>query len=639
MLSRSACSGWPVASPWNTPMGHSLLLNALVYLAAAVIAVPIAKRFGMGAVLGYLLAGIAIGPWGLRLIIEVDDILHFSEFGVVLLLFMIGLELEPKRLWSLRRPIFGWGGAQVACVATALAVAAMLAGVDWKVALIGALGLSLSSTAIALATLEERNLKTTPTGSAAFSILLFQDIAAIPMIAIVPLLGVAAAEGSGKGWLGALRVAAVLLALIVGGRYLLRPILRTIANTGMREIFTAFALLLVISIALLMQWIGMSMALGAFMAGVLLADSEYRHALESDLEPFKGLLLGLFFIAVGMSVDFGVFLASPGLILMLVGAFLAIKITALFGLARVFALPRSQHALFAFLLSQGGEFAFVVFGAAETAHVFSANVASILVVVVALSMVATPLLLLLHDRVLAPLWREARERPADIIETQEDHVIIAGFGRFGQIVGRLLLANQIKLTVLDHDPEQIELLRKFGTKVFYGDATRVDLLQAAGAGEARALVVAVDTIEDSLALVEAVRRNFPDLKIMARARNVTHLYDLMDRGVTIIERETFESALQLGQSVLRHLGYGAFRARQAAQKFRLHNIKSLHAVYPYYKDQEQYISMARQSRDELNAMFARDLEALESERSAPWNDADARPLSIEPRADDSGDPV
>ncbi|HEU4374420.1 MAG TPA: glutathione-regulated potassium-efflux system protein KefC, partial [Telluria sp.] len=494
-------------------MEHSLLLNALVYLAAAVIAVPIAKRFGMGAVLGYLLAGIAIGPWGLRLISNVDDILHFSEFGVVLLLFMIGLELEPKRLWSLRRPIFGWGGAQVAGVSAALAGAAMLAGIDWKVALIGALGLSLSSTAIALATLEERNLKTTPTGSAAFSILLFQDIAAIPMIAVVPLLGVAAAQGSGKGWLGALRVAGVLLALIVGGRYLLRPILRTIAKTGMREIFTAFALLLVISIALLMQWIGMSMALGAFMAGVLLADSEYRHALESDLEPFKGLLLGLFFIAVGMSVDFGVFFASPGLILMLVGAFLAIKIAVLFALARLFAIPRSQHALFAFLLSQGGEFAFVVFGAAETAHVFSANVASTLVVVVALSMVTTPLLLLLHDRVLAPLWREAKKRPADIIETQEDHVIIAGFGRFGQIVGRLLLANQIKLTVLDHDPEQIELLRKFGTKVFYGDATRVDLLQAAGAGKARALVVAVDSIEDSLALVDAVRRNFPDLKI------------------------------------------------------------------------------------------------------------------------------
>ncbi|MDB5918448.1 MAG: glutathione-regulated potassium-efflux system protein KefC [Massilia sp.] len=606
-------------------MESSLLQNALVYLAAAVIAVPIARRFGLGAVLGYLLAGIAIGPWGLRLVVEVGDILHFSEFGVVLLLFMIGLELEPTRLWSMRRPIFGWGGAQVAFVAAALAGAAMLFGVEWKVALIGALGLSLSSTAIALATLEERNLKSTPTGSAAFSILLFQDIAAIPMIAIVPLLGVAAAEGSGQGWLGALRVAGVLLALVAGGRYLLRPILRAIARTGMREIFTAFSLLLVISIALLMQWIGMSMALGAFMAGVLLADSEYRHALESDLEPFKGLLLGLFFIAVGMSVDFGVFRAQPGLILMLVAGFLAIKIGVLYALAKAFAVPRSQQALFAFLLSQGGEFAFVVFGAAQTARVFSPDIAAMLVVVVALSMVVTPLLLLAHDRLLAPRYREASQRPADVIETGEDHVIIAGFGRFGQIVGRLLLANQVALTVLDHDPEQIELLRKFGMKVFYGDATRVDLLHAAGAANARALVVAVDSIEDSLALVDAVRRNFPDLAIMARARNVTHLYDLMDRGVTVIERETFEAALQLGQNVLRHLGYGAYQARQAAQKFKVHNIRSLHAVYPYYKDQEQYISMARQSRDELNAMFARDLAALQDDKNTAWHEADGSP--------------
>jgi glutathione-regulated potassium-efflux system ancillary protein KefC len=604
-------------------MEHSLLQNALVYLAAAVVAVPLAKRLGLGAVLGYLLAGLVIGPWGLRLIAEVEDILHFAEFGVVLLLFIIGLELEPTRLWALRRPIFGWGGLQVAAVAAALAAAAMLIGVDWKIALIAALGLSLSSTAIVLATLEERNLKNTPTGSTAFSILLFQDVAAIPMIAIVPVLGVAALEGSQKGWLGALRVVAVLLGLIVAGRYLLRPILRTIAKTGMREIFTSFALLLVISIALLMQWVGMSMALGAFMAGVLLADSEYRHALESDLEPFKGLLLGLFFIAVGMSVDFGVLRAQPGLILALVATFLSIKIAVLYGLGKLFTIPRSQQALFAFLLSQGGEFAFVVFAAAEKARVFSANTTSILVLVVAMSMVATPLLLLLHDRLLAPRWREAKKRHADAIETQEDHVIIAGFGRFGQIVGRLLRANQIPLTILDHDPEQIELLRRYGMKVFYGDATRVDLLQAAGAANARALVVAIDSVEESLELVDAVRRNFPNLKLMVRARNVSHLYDLMDRGVTIIERETFESALQLGQGVLRHLGFGAYRARQAAQKFKAHNIKTLHEVYPYYKNQEQYISMARQSRDELNAMFARDLQiAQEDQKLARKDDPD-----------------
>jgi glutathione-regulated potassium-efflux system ancillary protein KefC len=512
----------------------------------------------------------------------------------------------------------------VAAVTIVLAGAALLLGVDWKTALIAALGLSLSSTAIALATLEERNLTATPTGSAAFSILLFQDVAAIPMIALVPVLGAVAAEGNEQGLIKGVRVAAVLVGLVLAGRYLVRPVLRFMANTGLREVFTAFSLLLIISIALLMQWVGMSMALGAFMAGVLLADSEYRHALESDLEPFKGLLLGLFFTAVGMSVDFGVLRAQPVLILSLVALFLALKTGVLFLLSKTFGAPRSHQALFAFILSQGGEFAFVVFGAAQTAKVFDAHIASILVLVVALSMVVTPLLLLFHDRVLAPRWREAgakKQRPADIIETQEDHVIVAGFGRFGQIVGRLLRANQVKLTVLDHDPEQIELLRNFGIKVFYGDATRIDLLNAAGAGKARALVIAIDGVAESLALVDAVRREFPQLPIMARARNVSHLYDLMDRGVTIIERETFEGALQLGQSVLRHLGFGAWHARQAAQKFKRHNIQSLLDVYPFYKDKEQFISMARQSREELNAMFARDLAALESEKRS-WSEGD-----------------
>jgi glutathione-regulated potassium-efflux system ancillary protein KefC len=600
-------------------MEHSVLFNALVYLAAAVAAVPIAKRLGLGAVLGYLLAGIAIGPWGLRLIVEVDTILHFSEFGVVLLLFVIGLELEPKRLWAMRRPIFGWGAAQVGGVAAALFAAAVLIGIDWKVALIAALGLSLSSTAIALATLDERNLMGTPAGAAGFAILLFQDIAAIPMIATVPVLGVAATEGSGQGWLGALKVVAVIAALIVGGRYLISPVLRVIAKTEMREIFTAFALLLVISISLAMQWVGLSMALGAFLAGVLLADSEYRHALETDIEPFKGLLLGLFFIAVGMSVDFGVFFAQPWLILGLVAGFLAIKIVVLYVLSILYGIPRPQRALFAFLLSQGGEFAFVVFGAAATARVYTPEIASILVVVVALSMVTTPLLLMLYDKAICPRLHKRDEREADVIESKDAHVIIAGFGRFGQIVGRLLNANRINLTILDHDPDQIELLRRFGFKVFYGDATRLDLLEAAGAAKARALVVAIDDIEDSLALVDNVRREFPNLPILARARNVTHYYSLMDRGVTVIERETFESALQLGRHALRELGFGAYRARQAAWKFREHNIASLRAVYPYYKDQQQYASMAKRARDELDEMFARDVKALDSEGERGWD--------------------
>jgi glutathione-regulated potassium-efflux system ancillary protein KefC len=604
-------------------MTQEPLVNVLVYLAAAVVAVPIAKRFGLGAVLGYLMAGVAIGPWGLGLISQVEDILHFSEFGVVLLLFLIGLELEPKRLWSLRRSIFGWGTAQVGLVSAALFVAGLLLGADWKAALIASLGLSLSSTAIALATLGERNLMTTGAGSAGFSLLLFQDIAAIPMIAIVPLLGVAAAGSGEPAWQTALKVAAVIAALVVGGRFLIRPLLRMIAKTEIREVFTAFALLLVIGIGLLMQSVGMSMALGTFLAGVLLADSEYRHALETDLEPFKGLLLGLFFIAVGMSIDFGVLLRAPLLVAGMLAGFLIIKTGVLFVLSRYFNILAPQRLLFAILLSQGGEFAFVIFGAAATANVFSADTASALMVVVALSMVATPLMLLAYDKLIAPRLRNVDKRPADDVHGQSEPVIIAGFGRFGQIIGRLLRASRIGITVLDHDPDQIDLLRKFGFKVFYGDATRIDLLHAAGAGKARALVVAIDGVQESIDLVDAVRKEFPHLKILARARNVSHYYDLLDRGVTVIERETFESALQLGRRTLQELGYGAYQARQAAMKFRAHNLKSLMDVYPYYKDQKQLVSMSAQARDELEAMFARDADAVGNVQIDGWQQTTA----------------
>jgi glutathione-regulated potassium-efflux system ancillary protein KefC len=396
--------------------------------------------------------------------------------------------------------------------------------------------------------------------------------------------------------------------------------LRIIAKTDAREIFTAFALLLVIAISLLMQWVGMSMALGAFMAGVLLADSEYRHALETDLEPFKGLLLGLFFIAVGMSVDFAVFLAQPGLVLGLVAGFLVIKVAVLYGLSRGLGIARGQHLQFALLLAQGGEFAFVVFGAAATAKVFSPDVASILVVVVALSMVVTPLALMAYDRLAAGREGRGGKRKADRIEPNEDHVIVAGFGRFGQIVGRFLHANNVRLTVLDHDPDQIEVLRHFGFKVFYGDATRPDLLRAAGAAKARAVVVAIDDIEDSLKLVDAVRREYPDLPVFARARNVTHYYQLMDRGVELIERETFEAALRLGRSVMTAgLGQSAYATRQAALKFRRYNKQTLETVYPYYKDRETFVSMAKQAREELEAMISRDRKAFDEETGSDWD--------------------
>lgn len=594
---------------------HSFLINILFYLVAAIIMVPLAKRLGMGAVLGYLVAGVVIGPWGLGLIKNVDVILSFSEFGVVLLLFLIGLELEPKRLWLLRRPIFGWGGAQVAVVSAGLCAVAMACGVDWRTALVGGLGLSLSSTAIVLATLDERKLMSTPAGSAGFSILLFQDIAAIPMIALVPLLGGLVTHAGEPGWLRVAKLAAVLAALVIGGRFLVNPILRFIAKTDLREIFTAFALLLVIAICVLMESVGLSMALGTFVAGVLLADSEYRHELISDLEPFKGLLLGLFFIAVGMSVDFGVLRAQPLLILALVAGLLAVKIALLYVLSKFFDIPRGQQLFFALLLSQGGEFAFVVFAAAVAAHVFSPETGALLVVVVTVSMVATPLLLLLHDKFVAPrLQGDKKRRPDDHIEAQDNPIVIAGFGRFGQIIGRLLAANKIGVTVLDHDPDQIDLLRKFGFKVFYGDATRVDLLVAAGIEKARALVIAIDNVDDSLALVDAVRLRLPQLTILARARNVTHYYELMKRGVTLIERETFAAALLLGEQTLRQVGFSEERAQRAAGIFGRHNLKTLLEVAPHFQDQQKVMSLTRQAREELEDMFESDAAAFAAEK-------------------------
>lgn len=591
-------------------MTHGFLLHMVFYLVAAVVLVPLAKRAGMGAVLGYLAAGALIGPWGLSLIGNVEDVLTVSEFGVVLMLFLIGLELEPKKLWSLRRPIFGWGGAQVLIVAAALAGAAAAFGVEWKIALVAGLGMSLSSTAIVLATLGERKLMPSPAGSASFSILLFQDIAAIPMIALVPLLAGVAAEHAGGGWMRVAKLAAVLLTLVACGRCLVNPTMRFLARTGLRELFTAFALLLVIGICLLMESVGLSLALGTFTAGVLLADSEYRHQLISDLEPFKGLLLGLFFMAVGMSADFGVLLAQPLLVVALTCALLLVKGGLLYGMAFWFDIPRGQRLFFALLMSQGGEFAFVVFGTAAEARVLAPDTSALLVMVVTLSMVATPLLLLAYDRLVAPGLRTARKKREPDAISVENPVIIAGFGRFGQIIGRLLSANRIGVTVLDHDPDQIELLRKFGYEVFYGDATNIDLLEAAGIGKATALVIAIDGVDDSLELVDAVRERHPSLTILARARNVTHYYALLDRGVTLIERETFEASLQLGAKLLGQLGFAAERAAQAADIFRTHNLKTLMEAYPHQQDQDKIVSLARKGRLELEEMIAGDAAAF-----------------------------
>ena len=585
------------------------MTEALIFLAAAVIFVPLAARLGLGSVLGYLIAGAAIGPWGLRLVGDAESTHVLAELGVVLMLFVIGLELDPRRLGAMRRNVFLGGGIQLAICGAVLGAAMLALGLRWQAALVGGLALALSSTAIAIQAMEERNELNTPTGQSAFGVLLFQDIAAIPLIALVPFLGHVEKAGSDPLWMRLGVAAAAVAGVVVIGRYLTRPALRLIAKTDLRELFTAFGLLLVIGIAEIMHLAGLSMALGAFLAGVLLAGSEFRHALESDIEPFKGLLLGLFFISVGMTIDFGLLGTRPGTVLVLLAAFLALKILSLWAVARALAICR-QAWLFAFLLSQGGEFAFVVFNTARGVQVFSPEHEGLLTIVVALSMATTPLLLLLHDKWVARGAREERE--PDPVEAVGP-VIIAGFGRFGQIVGRLLLASGVRAVVLDHDPDQIETLRKFGYRVFYGDATRLDLLEQAGARKARLLVNAIDDVEDSVKLVERVRANFPDLPIVSRARNVSHYLELKLLGVQVVERETFEAALKAGRAALEMLGEERYRAKELADVFRRHNIASVDATLPFYEDEARRMSIARAGREELERQFARDRERFARE--------------------------
>ena len=591
------------------------LVNSFIYLTAAVIAVPLSRALGLGAIIGYLAAGMAIGPWGLRLVSNVDDILHFAEFGVVLMLFLVGLELEPRRLWSLRRPIFGWGSAQVLGCAAALAGVALALGVAWPTAVVAALGLALSSTAIALQVMQERNLLRTSSGQAGFSILLFQDVAAIPILALLPLLGglVDGVSGSNpalpsvnRSW-EAIKVIGIVGGVILGGRLLLRPALRWIALSKTSEVFTAAALLLVVGIAMLMQWLGLSMALGAFLAGVLLADSEYRRELETDIEPFKGLLLGLFFIAVGMSIDFGVLIAHPGAMAAILLGFVVVKLLVIYVLAGAMKLPFQDRPVFTLLLAQGGEFAFVVFQAAAGARVFSPEVASLLIGAVALSMLLSPLLLLAVDRLLLPRYANCNVPVLEeISEPQDAPIIIAGFGRYGQIVGRMLSAQGIPSTVLDHDAEMIEAARAFGYRVFYGDATRLDLLRTAGAATARILVVAVDDVEQSLAIVDLAREHFPNLALVARARDVTHWNGLRERGVTRVQREVFESSLVSAACVLELMGQTPDEVKVHVGRFRAHNLALPEQMYPHHKDRAKLIAVAKQGREQLEAQMAQE---------------------------------
>ena len=595
-------------------METNFLEQALIYLAAGVIAVPLFKRLGLGSVLGYLAAGMAIGPWGLRLIGHPETVLHFAEFGVVLLLFLIGLELDPQRLWALRRPIFGMGAVQVIATAAAAAAIAWALGQPPVVALIAGMGLAMSSTAIALASLQERNLLPTPGGQAAFSVLLFQDLAVIPLLLTVGLLGGRASLDWGAAAVGV----ALIAGLITGGRLLLRPALRVIAQTRLREVFVAAALLLVIGIATLMEMVGLSMALGAFLAGVMLADSEYREELEVDIEPFKGLLLGLFFIAIGMSVDLGLFVRAPLLVLGVAAGIVVLKMAILFPVANLFGYcGRADAGLFAVALSQVGEFAFVLFAAAGS--LLPPATLSLLNAAVAVSMVTTPLLFIAYQRLVS---RQLAPGEPDVVD-EGNPVIVAGFGRFGQVVTRVLNGLRINATLIDHDPNQVELVRRFGNPAYYGDASRLDVLERAGIARARLLIVALDDEEAALRMVRQVRRRYPSLSIIARAHSRTDAFEYVDLHVPAV-RETFGSALDTAELALRALGHGPLAARRVITQFRRHDEEMTEQMAPHRSEVKQLIALNLQGRSDLEKLLTAEIHQRDASRDEERSEGEVR---------------
>ena len=598
--------------------------QVFVYLLAAVISVPLAKRLGLGSVLGYLLAGIVIGPFGLRLVGSAHgDVMQIAEFGVVMMLFVIGLELRPAMLWKLRGPIVGLGGAQMLGTAGAVAVLATWLGLRWQMAVAVGFIIAMSSTAIVLQLLNEKDQMRTAGGKSAFAVLLFQDIAVLPILALLPLLATVAPTGGADhaknaisnlpGWQHALVVVAAIAAVIFGGRYLLGPFFRYIAATHLREMFTVTALLLVVAIALLMQRVGLSPALGVFLAGVVLAESKYRHQLETDIEPFKGLLLGLFFISVGAGIDFAVIVDQPVTIALLVVAVLALKFIVLLAVSRVSRLEPSQRYLFAFALAQGGEFAFVLCSFATQGGVLVAQMANLLGVTIALTMAAAPLLMMINERFVQPRFRSVLPaREPDEIDARDNPVILAGVGRFGHIVARLLVVNGFGTTVLDNDAEQVETLGRFGIKSFYGDATRLDLLHTAGAARARIFIIAIDNEEKALEVVDLVQENFPKLRILARATSRQHAYELLREGVTDVYRETFGSAVDLSVHALGMLGLEGERARRAAQIFREHDEASVREMAQVQDDDDAaYVSLARLHIENLERALASDREMFD----------------------------
>jgi monovalent cation:proton antiporter-2 (CPA2) family protein len=586
-----------------------MLATLVALLGAATVAVPLTRRFGLGSVLGYLLAGVAIGPSGLRLVSDVDQIADIASLGVVMLLFLIGLELRPRRLWVMRQAVFALGSAQVVLSAAALAVLAHLAGVPWAGAAVLGAGMAMSSTAIVLPMLAEAELLQSRAGRDGFAVLLFQDLAFIPLVAIVPLL----AEQSLPDhvpWHDVAQAAAAVAVILVGGRFAIPPLIRVLGGARTREIFTTASLLIVAGTAYIANLAGLSMSLGAFMAGVLLSESEYRHELQADIAPFEGLLLGFFFISVGMSADLGLAYAHPALLAGAAGALLVAKAVVGFGLARLSRQSLPDAIRFALALPQASEFSFVLFGAAVAVGALAAGSAAMATLVAAASMAATPVLFALSERFVIPRLEKQPEPDFDTIEAADAPVIICGIGRFGQIIVRVLRMHGIAFTALERDPGQVDVLRKFGNKVYFGDPTRVELLRAAGAEQAKLLIIALDNMEDVLRVVEMARRNFPRLKIMARARNRRHAYLLMDRRVDGLVRDTFYSSLKMAEDSLTMLGIPPEDAARSVALFRAHDEKNLADTHAIYRDEKQLIQSTQQATEELMALFEADQEGV-----------------------------
>ncbi|HYX34318.1 MAG TPA: monovalent cation:proton antiporter-2 (CPA2) family protein [Oligoflexus sp.] len=597
-------------------MTDSTLLFMVILFGVALLAVPVTARLGLGSVIGYLIAGVLVGPEVFGWVTNPEKILHLAEFGVVLLLFLIGLELNPKRLWKLRRSIFGLGSAQLLLTIVLMAGAFHFLQWTWKEAWIAGMGIAMSSTAIAMQIMRERGLQHHPVGQNGFSILLFQDIAVVPVLLLASLLK--PTDGSSLweslSFVDALTAVGSIVGIIIAGRYLTRPVFRWIAGARIHELSIAFSLLIVVGISWVMVKVGLSMALGAFLAGVILAESEYRHELEANIEPFKGLLLGLFFLAVGMSIKLQLLADQPLLIAGLVVGLVLVKTLVITVVSWVSGVKTRDKLLLGLLLSQGGEFAFVLYSQAIQDGVLTPERADLLNGVISLSMLTTPLLLLIYDRWAAKACIEGSKKPAPDAMPEEKHsIIIAGFGRMGQIVARLLHVNHISTTIIDHSPEHIDNMRRFGYKAYYGDASQLNLLEAAGLAEAKMLVIAMDDRETVTRVAAMVRREYPNIPILVRAYDRTHAFELMDHGIEHFERETFGSALLIGCKALEIMGVHPYQAWRTTTQFRLYDAAALQRLYPYRADEKQFISKTREAREQLEKLFVQDEEKLKSE--------------------------